>query len=533
MGLFQRLFGTPVPVATILPPEKPKSGFFSTDHAQPRGSQDLTTWYSQQERQVFQRTVANLRAVAGTANGKIQFATDSAEDLDGGSIKGIYSLQGYGMSDVQASWYAAQSFIGYQMCAVLAQQWLVDKACTMPAKDATRNGYEIGSVEGVVLPDGALADLKKLDKRYKVKANCREFVRHCRIYGIRIMLFKVRSADPKYYEKPFNLDGVTPGSYEGMSQVDPYWITPELDAEAAADPSSPHFYEPTWWRINGIRYHRSHLVIIRTCDVPDVLKPTYFYGGIPLPQRIYERVYAAERTANEAPQLALTKRSTLIHVDLAQATANQAKMEDRLATWAYFRDNYGVKILGTEETAEQFDTALGDMDELIMTQYQLVCSIAEVPATKMMGVQPKGFNSTGDYEEASYHEMLESIQEHDVLPVIERHHQLCIRSVICPKYGIEPFETVITFNDLDAETATEKSDRQFKDSQTAKNYADTGALDGYDIRDRLIKDKDSGFNFISAVIPEDSPHPIKVTNPEGQAAKPVPAAPAAAPPSAT
>ncbi len=34
----------------------------------------------------------------------------------------------------------------------------------------------------------------------------------------------------------------------------------------------------------------------------------YNYFGVSVPERIYERVYASERTANEAPQLAMTKR---------------------------------------------------------------------------------------------------------------------------------------------------------------------------------------------------------------------------------
>ncbi|MBZ4283755.1 DUF1073 domain-containing protein, partial [Streptococcus pneumoniae] len=85
---------------------------------------------------------------------------------------------------------------------------------------------------------------------------------------------------------------------------------------------SLHYYEPTYWLINGRRYHRSHLVIYRTCEVPDILKPMYRYGGVPVPQRVMERVYCAERTANEAPELAMTKRLTAFGTDAAAAVSN-------------------------------------------------------------------------------------------------------------------------------------------------------------------------------------------------------------------
>lgn len=549
MGKILRALGLqlapkPQTAVTVLPPKH--DGFFSTDVLKMRGEQDLKDWVAGLDGIAFKRTHSNISHADPRVDdaGALSFAMDSADYGD--SLKGIFTLNGYSMSDAQAAWYAAQGFIGYQMCAVLAQHWFIDKACTMPARDATRNGYEITvNEEGEIRPE-ILQYMKKLDKKFKVQMNAREAVRNCRIFGIRIVLFEVKSTDPDYYVKPFNPDGITPGSYLGMSQVDPYWITPELDLNASSNPASKHFYEPTYWRINGVRYHRSHLVVLKTCEVPDVLKPSYFYGGIPLPQRLYERVYASERTANEAPQLALSKRATVVHTDMVAAVANQQGLTDRLNLWAYYRDNYGIKVVGKDETVEQFETALGDVDTVIMTQFQLSCAIAGTPATKMLGVQPKGFNATGEYEEASYHEDLESMQEHDVRPIVERHHLLCMRSYIVPKFGLnKPIETTVTFNPMDAETGKEAAERRLAESQAAKNYSDTGAIDGIDVRAKLIADKDSGYNGISEVeVP--GPRPISVVDPgapktdpnspppavaaAGGPAAPKPAAPAAAAP---
>jgi phage-related protein (TIGR01555 family) len=505
------------------PAPRKRPGFFTTEAGRDRDDNDMRELLGTASSLSLQRTHESF--VLKNKQGNV-VTMDAAAMDDAGtcwntpSLKQAFVLNNrFGIPDAQVEWYASQGFIGYQMCAILAQHWLIAKACAMPARDATRNGWEITVNDGTDAPPGVLDYMAKLDKRFHLKHHAREFVRNCRVFGIRIALFEVTSEDPEYYTKPFNPDGVTAGSYKGISQVDPYWITPELDFDASANPASQHFYEPTYWRVNGKRYHRSHLVIIRNGEVPDVLKPTYFFGGIPLPQMIYERVYAAERTANEAPQLALTKRSTLIHVDLAAAAANQANLEARMTQWAYYRDNYGIKVLGEQETAEQFDTALNDFDMLIMTQYQLVAAIAETPATKILGTTPKGFNATGEYEEANYHEMLESVQEHDILPLLERHHLLCMRSHVAPKFGVAPFETFISFNELDPETAKEKSERQFQDSQRDKNYSDTGALDGIDVRKRLIEDKDSGYNGIEAAIPE-GPRPISIIDPGAEKTAP-------------
>jgi phage-related protein (TIGR01555 family) len=445
-------------------------------------------------------------------------------------FSGIYQ----GISEVQAMWYSTQGFIGFQMCAIISQQWLVDKACTVPAEDAFRNGYTLSFNDGSNIDKKVLDDIRRMDKRFKIRKNLEQFVRMGKVFGIRHAIFVVESNDPEYYEKPFNLAGVRPGSYKGISQVDPYWVTPMLDADAAANPASQHFYEPTYWQINGKKYHRSHLVIMINSEVPDLLKPSYYYGGKPLTQLIYERVYASERCANEAPQLLSTKRSTVIHTDMAAAMANPAKFEEKMEYWAYMRDNYGVKAIGTKEEIEQFDTALADLDETIMTQYQLVAAVANVPATKLLGTSPKGFNATGEYDESSYHESLESIQEHFGSPLLERHHALLMRSAIAPKYfGGVPKELEAVWNPTDAPTAEELATLNKTKAETGKALIDSGAIDGMDERKRIAADPESGYSGLEIIdvfeeIPNGGPdeeettmgEPVQADNAQGVDPKP-------------
>ena len=402
---------------------------------------------------------------------------------------------------VQLCWYAAQGFIGYQICALVSQHWLVDKACTMPARDAMRHGYDIATTEEDELDPDVIEYIKKRDKEMAIKQNCVEFVRFNRIFGVRIALPIIETNEKDFYTQPFNIDGVKPGSYKGISQIDPYWITPELDFQSGANPASMHFYEPTWWRINGVRIHRSHLLVIRNGQVPDILKPSYLYGGIPLPQKICERIYAAERTANEAPQMAVSKRTTYMKMDTTQAIANQAAFERKMQWFTQNRDNYGVKIGGLTDEMEQFDTSLSDFDDLIMTQYALVAAIADVPVTKLLGTSPGGFNSGGEYEGDSYHEFLETIQMNDMQPLIERHHQLLMKSEIQPKFG-KDFEIVVVWNSTDTPTAKEQAEINSIKATTAKTYAEAGALDGQDIRTMIIADKDSGYNGLEEELPE-------------------------------
>lgn len=466
----------PAPVPEKIEPVL-KGGFFSTDNVMRVRNPSAYI-----EKNAFQKTATDFVADDGTM-----------DDM-GGGIKSAFTTGQQAMNQNLLAWYVSQGFIGYQACAIIAQHWLVDKACSQAPRDALRNGYEITANDGDEIAPELLAEVKKMDIKYGVNAQMEQFARFNRVFGIRIALFQVDSTDPDYYEKPFNIDGVMPGSYKGISQIDPYWITPELNRPSVANPESRHFYEPTWWRISGKRYHRSHLVIIRGPEVADILKPSYIYGGMPLTQAIYERVYAAERTANEAPQLAMTKRLTTLKTDTAAALADQEKFEQSLAQWVYYRDNYGIKVIGGEEEINQFDTSLGELDSVIMTQYQLVAAVARTPATKLLGTSPKGFNATGEFEEASYHEELKSIQTHELQPMLQRHHLLTIKSDVAPKFSVAPFAVEIVWNKLDEQTAKEKADTNLVKAQTDQILQQAGAVDGTDIRRRVASDPDSGYN---------------------------------------
>jgi hypothetical protein len=161
-----------------------------------------------------------------------------------------------------------------------------------------------------------------------------------------------------------------------------------------------------------------------------------------------------------------------------------------------YRNNYGVK-LGDKEGDEfqQFDTTLADFDAMMMSQYQIVAAIAGMPSTKLLGTSPKGFGASGEYEESSYHETLESIQD-EVTPFLERHQALVWRSFIGPKLGGADVATTVSWNPLDTPTAKELADTNLVKAQTGNALVQSGAIDGQDERQRIATDKDSGYHAL-------------------------------------
>lgn len=497
-----------------------RRGIFSTDTAD-RGDPDkVSNLFATQLMEL-----ADQRPIARTAEGVALDSIDGDEGVMG--LKSAYSNNQPNINDAITGWFLHGGFIGHQLAGLVAQNWLIDRCCLLPARDAIRHGFTVHTADGdaIDVPD-VLRLIKRGDKKFKLNQNLREFIYKGKVFGVRVAFFNIASTDPKFYEYPFNLDSVTPNSYKGIVQVDPYWCAPELDAAASSQPDSMHFYEPTWWLINGKRYHRTHLMIYREGDVADILKPSYQYGGIPLPQKIMERVYAAERTANEAPQLAVSKRTTYIKTDMEGVVMGGPKMVEGLQAAAELADNFQKVMIDKDDEVEQFDTALADLDITIMTQYQLVAATAGVPGTKLLMTQPKGFAATGEFDEAMYHEELESVQD-SVTPMVERHHQILMRSYVTPQMRsiddtFDHIDTSVSWNPLDSPTAKEYAEINLIKAQTDVALTQAGSIDYVDGRNRLINDPDSGYAGIEEA---ERPDEDGDGNPDAPLSMPAPAAP--------
>jgi phage-related protein (TIGR01555 family) len=452
------------------------------------GTTGFTTHASKQAKAEFIMSAAipvTPAKLVDMTPGRVGMAMDSA-CVDTSSMTAAYRFSGAGgIPPHMLAWYANQAWIGYQAISVLLQHWLINRACSIPAFDATRNGWKFEGLE-----EEKVKRLEAFDRKRNIKSVVREQARYTRGFGIRIAMFKVNSNDPKYYEKPFNIDSVQPGTYQGISQIDQVWCSPVLDSRNVTDPTRIDFYCPDYWMIGSKKVHKSHLVITRYSEVPDILKPSYQYGGLSLPQLLWERVYAAERSANEGPQLLMTKRINIINTTLELIGADPEAIAARYQEISELRDNFGLMLMGSTDTYSQHETALSDVDTVIMTEYQLVAAVAEMPVTKLLGTTPKGFQSTGEHETDNYNVLLAGIQEHHCDPVLERHYQLAARHLWGEDVAVET-----VWNPLDEPTEKERADTQLVKAQTRQINQTLGNVSPEENRKVIANDPDSGYNL--------------------------------------
>ena len=397
--------------------------------------------------------------------------------------------------------FFTHTFIGWQACALLAENPYIRKACEIPARDAIAVDYDLNyeNKDADKNPETdkeqeqeVLNYLKrKSDKEMRIKDICRDANIYKKTYG---QIIAIPTFNKDYdMSKPFDIKTIKKGSYTGMTLIQPFWVTYELNLPNVKNPEARDFYEPVYYIINGNKkIHKSWIIKLTNGVMPDILKPVYYYGGLPLTQQIYERVFCAEKTANEAPQLALSKRLLVIDGTVNNIVAGSGEAYNVLKALLAVRDNFGLMVKNPNDQVQQIDTALADMDSLIMTQFQLVAAIAEMPVTKLMKTQLKGLANSGNYEMEDYNQTLVEIQENDFTRILDRHYQLLSVSEYGKDLGLE-----VTWQPIDNPTELEMAQIESAQAQADSAYVAAGIIDATEIRDVLRANKDSRFHNLA------------------------------------
>ena len=135
-----------------------------------------------------------------------------------------------------------------------------------------------------------------------------------------------------------------------------------------------------------------------------------------------------------------------------------------------------------------------------MGQYQLVCSIFDEPASKLMGTGHQGF-STGDADIDYRIESLEELQANEMTDIVEAHYRRLIPA-FASDLNISPDASVYPeWNNLRVMSDQQRADVNLKNRQADQIAYQAQAIDNFEFRERLANDPVSGFDNLE--IPEE------------------------------
>ena len=478
------------------------------------------------QKRVFQRGLDSFEfyepPTKPSAKGKT-FAMDAAEIRDKlGSnptgittpLKGLKSMNGFSggamREEMEVHFAHYSTFIGFPMCAQLAVHPFIHIACAQAGQDAIATGFEFkfaDKTQGKLDANGdgsddSLAYLSALKKKCKMLGvfdACAKLNYNKRVFGsgIAFPIVTDKGGESVDMSIPYNSDGLAGKKFGGWKVIDPIWLSPIFHPKDTFNPASKMFYKPSWYRLpDGRLVHHTWFYKVDSCEVADILKPTYYWCGVPLTQQIANRVWAFDKIADEAPLLAMSKRMLIVDANVQQIYKNRAYVYKLMSIIKKCWHNWGVFFKNESANVQQTDTTLTDLDEVIFTQGQLVASIAEMPATKLLKTTPKGFNATGEYEWKDYAQHLNNIQENEFSPMLCRSAEMITACEGSAKL------VDVDWNPVDAPTEEEKAQVESTKANTRESYVSAGILTVEEVREAMRVDESGEFTHIKKDNPE-------------------------------
>ena len=333
--------------------------------------------------------------------------------------------------------------LSYAECAFLASDSIINNAITKYTNEILRKGGNI--VLDIKDKEAELRLKEYLEKRLKELSFfeiLRELISTSFIYGGAFLFIDVDAqelSEPIYLKKEI----FAQNKIKALRVVPPY-LCGACEVETA-NPLNEGFMKPTKWVVSGNsqEVHYTRLLNLSVFEAPLMLKPLYNFLGISLCQFMKNYVSSADVARQSLSDMLLRFKSEIIKSDLIKINPQEAIARGKAIN--KLKNNNALILLTKDEDYIQSITPLSGLDKLIAQLQENVAVSARMPAVKLLGLTPSGFNATGDFDLNSYYDEIMSLQNASIKPLIERVlKMLCLeydyKEDLEPSYQFEPLE---------------------------------------------------------------------------------------------
>ena len=360
-------------------------------------------------------------------------------DVAGLAYRNFSSWQNYAASigvnnSLQQYSHHILNRLSYQECANLATDSMISKAIDVITREIFKSGGKWIS--------------SHLDiENFEMVLNSLDFYNKIRLAVQRALeyggAFIYINTDDTNLSLPLYLNEKTASTnkIKSLSVIEPWQAAPVQ--VNTFNPLKNNYMQPDLWWVLGASttVHKTRLIPIVFYSVPDLIKPLYNYLGLPLSFYMKNYVSNADTVRQSISDLVLRFRTKIIKTT-AQKIADpqtQARVKYMNAT----SNNLATLLLAKDEEWIETVTSLSGMDNLLSQMYELMtASTRGIPVTKLLGLSPRGFNATGEYDENNFYDVIDGYASSVVIPAMEKlaEYILCFKAGVLdePKYEFNP-----------------------------------------------------------------------------------------------
>ena len=414
---------------------------------------------------------------------------------DSGSSAGVGQILSWAAS---GPYTEGLGFLGYQYLAELTQRPEYRRISEIIASEATRKWIKI---------TGTNMDRVKALSAALVKFNVRDVFRrvseHDGFFG-RGQIFVDLGSTRSDLTSPLLVDQakVGRGKLRGFKAVEPFWTYPYR--YNTTDPLASDYYVPQAWYVMGKEVHASRLLTIVGREMPDILKPSYSFGGLSLSQMSKPYVDNWLRARTSVSNLLHSFSITNLRTNMAgvlSGTSNGALIQ-RSKMFTQFRDNQGLMITDKEtEELQNVSTPLGTTDSLVSQAQEQMASVCGIPLVILLGLTPSGLNASSDGEVRAFYAVIKAYQER----VFRAPVKTILDVVQLSEFGEIDESLTFEFHDLWEMPETDQAAMQKVKADSDVALVGAGIVSADEVRERMTQDQTSpfhGLNLSSTSAPE-------------------------------
>lgn len=378
-------------------------------------------------------------------------------------------------------------FRGYPALAAMSQQVEYSNMHNVFADEMTRNWIEVKSrKEGD--HDPAIDEMERALEKYDVKRLMHEAVRQDSMFGV-AHIFIDTGAIGDELSKPLFLDPrkISKGSLKAFRVVDPTWVYPAL--YNTRRPLQKGFYKPQAWFVMGDTVDESRFMDIVSRPVPDILKPSYNFGGLSLTQLMEDYVTDWRDAKKNVIKILRTLRMRALKTDMDARLQEPGQFDKRIKLFTQYQDNFGIWALDTQEDLLHMQTSLSDLSNLLSNYQDQLCMPARITNLKLLGNAPAGLNASGDSELATWHETVSGYQDGEMRRPLENIFKLIQLS----EFGAINDDIYFEFKPLDEISEKERAEINEIKVRTVTTASDAQLVNSEEGRDALKSIEGAGF----------------------------------------
>lgn len=383
-------------------------------------------------------------------------------------------------------------FMGYASLSNLAQKSENRVACEQSVNEVFRKGFKIKSNDTDSDRGDIINQLEDAFEKLGVEKHLKRLGFNAEAFGQSHLFVKLKGDDAELErELMFNSAKIKKGDLEGFRVVEPIWCYPQ--GYNSMYPLKADFFQPYAWFVLGELVNASRMKQLVMYPVPDMLKPSYNFGGLSLIQMMLPYVTNWESVRDDIPKIITTFRTYIWSTDMSTYLQDKCMFDKRLDTLVYGKTNHGVMAIDqTMEKLEQMNTSLNGLADLLGQQQKLLCMPSRLSVTSLTGSQPSGMNASGEGERDAQHENIANKQKNAYKPVLD----WILKLVCLSEFGDFYEDLYIDFNPLDEMSDKEIAENNKLKAETYSILVGDQIITPEQANAALASDDDSGFNGI-------------------------------------